>query len=119
MLDILLNFERSAAYLNPTTLLSLGIPVVAAGLVLWLAGMALRKLFLFLTGAIAGAIVGLYFIGRKTIAAAGFAGIFAVIAAFLDKLAVTILAAALAVIIAISIMAWHYDYESSVRTSVR
>ncbi len=114
MLDMLINFERSAVYLNPVVLLSLGIVLVAAGLVLWLAGMALRKLFLFVAGAITGAIVGFYFIGRKTISAAGLAGLFAVLAAFLDKLFVTILAAALAVIIAISIMAWHYDYEASV-----
>jgi hypothetical protein len=117
MLDMLINFERSAVYLSPVVLLSLGIVLVAAGLVLWLAGMALRKLFLFVTGAIIGAIVGLYFIGRKTIAAAGLAGLFAVVAAFLDKLVVTILAAALAVVIAISIMAWHYDYEASVETT--
>jgi hypothetical protein len=114
MLDMLISFERSAVYLNPVVLLSIGIVIVAIGLVLWLAGMALRKLFLFVTGAVAGAIVGLYFVGRKTISAAGLAALFAVVAAFLDKLFVTLLAAALAVTIAIAIMAWHYDFQVSV-----
>jgi len=114
MLDMLINFERSAVNLSPVVLLSLGIVAVAIGLVSWLAGMALRKLFLFVTGAIAGAIVGFYFVGRKTISAAGLAALFAVLAAFLDKLFVTLLAAALAVTIAISIMAWHYDFQTYV-----
>jgi hypothetical protein len=113
MLDMLINFERSAVNLSPVVLLCIGIVAVAVGLVSWLAGMALRKLFLFVTGALAGAIVGLYFVGRKTISAAGLAALFAVIAALLDKLFVTLLAAALAVTIAISIMAWHYDFQIS------
>ncbi len=113
MLDMLINFEHSAVNLSPVVLLSLGIAAVAIGLVLWLAGMALRKLFLFTTGAVAGAIVGFYFVGRKTISAAGLAALFAVVVAFLDKLFVTLLAAALAVTIAISIMAWHYDVQVS------
>jgi len=114
MLDMLINLEHSAVFLCPIVLLSLGIVIVTAGLVLWLAGMALRKFFLFITGAIAGAIVGLYFVGRKTISAVGLAGLFAVVAALLDKLFVTLLAAALAVIIAISILAWHYDFKANV-----
>jgi hypothetical protein len=118
MLDMLINFERSADYLSPVVLLCIGIVAVAVGLVSWLAGMALRKLFLFITGAITGAIVGLYFVGRKTISAAGLAALFAVVAAFLDKLFVTLLAAALAVIIAVTIMAWHYDGEDFARSTV-
>lgn len=114
MLEMLLNFERYAVYLNPTALLSLGIAVVATGLVLWLAGMALRKLFLFVAGAVAGAIIGLYFVGRKTISAAGLAALCALAAAFFNKLFVTILAAAMAVLLAVSIMAWHYDFELAI-----
>jgi hypothetical protein len=116
MLDMFVNFERSAVYLSPMVLLCIGIIAAAIGLVSWLAGMALRKLFLFITGAVAGAIVGFYFVGRKTISAIGLAALFAIVAAFLDKLFVTLLAAALAVIIAISIMAWHYDLQIAVQS---
>ncbi len=112
MLEMLINLERSAVYFCPVVLLSLGIVVLAVGLVSWLAGMALRKLFLFVTGAVAGTIVGFYFIGRKIISAAGLAGLFAVVAAFLDKLFVTLLAAALAVSIAVTIIAWHCDLKA-------
>lgn len=118
MLEMLLNFERYAVYLNPTALLSLGIAIVAAGLVLWLAGMALQKLFLFVAGAVAGAVIGLYFVGRKTVSAVGLAALCALAAAFFNKLFVTILAAAMAVLLAVTIMAWHYDFEFSIESTI-
>ena len=114
MREMFLNFEHSAVSFNPTVLLSLGILSLAAGLVMWLAGMALKRLFLFITGAAIGAVLGYFFIGRKMISTVGLASLFAVIAAFLDKFVVTILAAVLAVVIAFSIMAWHYEAAVSV-----
>jgi hypothetical protein len=109
MLEMLLNFERSAGFLDHTVLLSVGIIAVAAGIAMWLTGMALRRFFLFVVCAVVGAIIGLHLVGKKTTSAIGLAALFGIVAVFLNRFFITILAAALAVVIAAAVMAWNYD----------
>ncbi len=108
MLKIALNLEYAAQYFEPSILISLGIAILLFGLVIWLSGMALRKLFLLLAGVLIGGLCGLFITGRKIISAIGLAAFSAFIAVVFDRICITILAAALAITIALTIMTWNY-----------
>ena len=119
MLDMLLNFERSAVFFDSTVFISAGIVAVAIGIVMWIAGMAFRRLFLIITGAITGMITGFSFIGKQTVSAIGLAGLFAVVALVFDRLFVTILAVSLAAMIAFCMLTWHYDATANLDPPVK
>ena len=118
MLRIANNLEYAAGFFQPSVLLGLGIAVLLFGLVIWLSGMALRKLFLILAGAVVGGLCGFYVIGRKIISTIGLAALAAFVSVVFDRIFVTLFAAALAIVIALAVMTWQYPDVMVVHTDV-
>jgi len=108
MLEILQNFEQTAASFRPIVLIGPGVAAVLVGLFVWLGGLGLRRLLVAVVGAVGGGICGFFIIGRNTMSAMISAGVAAVIAIIFEKFFITILAAALAVVLGLAILAGPY-----------
>ena len=95
MLEATQHFEEVAVRFNSAVLVGLGLITVLLGLFIWLGGLGLRRTLLALAGAVAGGACGFLASGRNPvptiIAAAGAAAI----AVILERVFITILAAAL------------------------
>jgi len=96
MFQIALDFERSAVNFSPIILIVSGLILFIAGLFIWLGGFGLRKSMLAITGGIVGFFCALVITSRDVIYTAIPTALGAVLAVFLDKIAITILSAALA-----------------------
>ncbi len=108
MLEIAQNFEQMTATLSPIILIAPGLVCVIVGLFVWLGGLGLRRLLVAVVGAVGGGICGFFIIGRNTMSAMISAGVAAVIAIIFEKFFITILAAALAVVLGFAILAGPY-----------
>jgi len=108
MLEIFQNFEEMAAKLSPKVLGFPGLLAVLLGLLVWLGGLAAKRVLAAFVGALSGGICGFYFIGRDIIPVAICGGVAAIIAMVLEKVIITIIAAALAGTLAFVFLAAPY-----------
>lgn len=99
MLQILQDFEQTAARFTPIILIVPGVIAVIIGLFVWLGGLGIRRALAVVLGAIVGWICGYFIAGRNIIAAAASAVVAAVIAVVLQRAFITVLAASLAAIL--------------------
>lgn len=99
MLQILQEFELTAARFAPIVLIGPGVLTVIIGLFVWLGGVGFRGVLAVILGAIAGWICGYFIAGENIIAAAASAVIVAVIALLLQRAFITVLAASLAAVL--------------------
>ncbi|OHB64112.1 MAG: hypothetical protein A2Y77_11540 [Planctomycetes bacterium RBG_13_62_9] len=86
MVDVLKSFEQVSDRLNPLVLVVPGLVMVAAGLVVWLGGLGLRRVLLAVLGAAAGWIAAMLLVGRSSITAGASALAAACIAAIFQRL---------------------------------
>ena len=112
MLEILQNFEQTAARFSPIVLIGPGLATVLVGLFIWLGGLGFKRLLAAAAGAVSGGICGFFIVGRNIMAAIILAGVAAVIAIIFERLFITILAAALAAVFGFAVLAWPYIENS-------
>jgi len=112
MLEILQNFEQTAAQFSPIILIGPGLAIVLVGLFIWLGGLGLKRLLAAVAGAVIGGICGFFIVGRNIMAAIILASVAAVIAIIFERLFITILAAALAAVFGFAVLAWPYIENS-------
>ena len=105
MSDALRNFELTAVHFTPGFLIAIGLSTLAIGLYIWLGGLRAGKLIAAIPAAAAGALAALVIAGPKPGAVAGTAVIAAGFALLFDKAALTVAAAAFAVITALLVSA--------------
>ncbi|UCG47793.1 MAG: hypothetical protein JSU94_20235 [Phycisphaerales bacterium] len=120
MLEVLQNFEQAAARLSPVVLIAPGLAAVIIGLFIWLGGLGFRRLLVAAAGAVTGAALGFFVIGRSFNTAVALACVAAVLAVVFEKVFMVILAAILAAAIAFVIVARPYAgtfREDSPKTS--
>jgi hypothetical protein len=99
MVEILRNFEQMAGRFPPAVLLAPGLALVALGLVVWLAGMCLRRLVLALAGA---GVVGMIALGtgsQNSVVIGLAIGAGAVLGALLPRLSTAVLLALLGTVV--------------------
>ncbi len=98
MLEILEHFESAmsgAERLSPAVLIGPGVASVAAGLIVWLGGLGLKKVLAAISGAICGGILAAVAIGLTALPAAVSAVGTAIAAVIFEKVFITALAAGL------------------------
>ena len=105
MFQIALDFERWAVNFSPIILIVSGLMLFIAGLFIWLGGLGLRKPMLAVTGAIIVFFCALVITPRNVIYTVIPTALGAVLTVFLKKIAITILAAALAAAITFATLA--------------
>ena len=108
MLEILQNFEQTAARFSPIVLIGPGLATVLVGLFIWLGGLGFRRLLAAAVGAVSGGICGFFIAGRNIMTAIILAAVAAAIAVIFERLFITILAAALAGVFGFAVLAWPY-----------
>jgi len=108
MLEIAQEFEQMAGPLNPAVLIVLGSAAVLAGLFVWLGGLGFRRVLVALVGAVSGGACGFFMGGQRVVPAIAAAAVAAVIAVIFERIFITILAAALAVISSFVVLANPY-----------
>ncbi len=117
MLEILEHFESAmsgAERLSPAVLIGPGVAAVAGGLVVWLGGLAFKKVLAAISGAIGGGILASAAIGWAAAPAAISAVVVAVVAVIFEKTLITALAAGLATAIGIAFFIGpHIELASS------
>jgi hypothetical protein len=111
MLEILQDFEQAAAKFRPMLLIGPGLAAVLLGLFIWLGGLGFRKILVALVGAVGGGICGFVFAGRNIAPVAIAAAIGAVVAVIVEKIFITLLAAALAAVSAFFVLAAIYKAD--------
>jgi hypothetical protein len=99
MLQMLQDFEQTAARFTPIVLVVPGVIAVIIGLFVWLGGLGFRRVLAVVLGAVAGWICGYFIADKNIIAAAASAVVVAVIAVMLQRAFITVLAASLAAIL--------------------
>jgi hypothetical protein len=104
VIKILSSFEQVAGRFDPVVLLVSGLVLVALGLLVWLAGMCLRRLVLAVVVGAAGGTAGWLIHGPSPAVAGLAAGGGAVLGAVLPRLSVSVLLAAIGVSIAFVIL---------------
>ena len=112
MLEILQNFEQTAARFSPIVLIGPGLAAVSVGLFVWLGGLGFRRLLVAAAGAVSGGICGFFIVGRNITAAIILAAVAAAIAVIFERLFITILTAALAAVFAFAVLAGPYIKNS-------
>lgn len=112
MLEILQNFEQTAARFSPVVLIWPGLAAVLVGLFIWLGGLGLRRLLVAATGAAGGGICGFFIVGRNITTAIILAAVAAVIAIIFERLFIAILTAALAAVFTFAVLAGPYIKNS-------
>ncbi|MHC4636647.1 MAG: hypothetical protein ACYTBP_06885 [Planctomycetota bacterium] len=105
MFQIALDFEKSAVNFSPIILIVSGLLLFIAGLFIWLGGLGFRKSMLAISGAIVGFVCALVISSRDVIYTTIPTVVGAVLAVFLDKIAITILTAVLAAAITFATLA--------------
>jgi hypothetical protein len=105
MVEILKNFEKTAAEYDPAILIAVGIAATIIGLFVWLGGLGLRKVLLLIVGAAAGAALGYMFASGQIliILAAAVGGAF--LATVVEKLFITLLSCLIAVSLVVVVFA--------------
>ena len=117
MLEIFQNFEQMTARFSPWVLIVPGVAALLVGLLIWLGGLSLGKLFVAIAGAASGFIVGLFVIGRNAFSALLSAAVATVIAIIFEKVIIIVLAAILAAAICFAFLAGPYIELSQAQTS--
>jgi len=113
VLEIFEHFEQIAPRFVPVVLIGPGLVCVIAGLFLWLGGLGFRRTLVAVAGAVSGGVCGFFIIGRGFILAMVPAGVAAVVAVIFEKMFITILATALAVVIGIAVLARPHIEEAA------
>jgi hypothetical protein len=108
VIEIFQNFEQVAARFNPLVLIGSGVVILILGLLIWLGGLGLRKIFISLAGLGGGVVVGLFLIGRNIFSASLSGALAALISLIFEKVLVVLLAAALAAAVTFTILAEPY-----------
>lgn len=108
MIEIFQNFEQMAGRFSPSILIGSGVGILILGLLIWLCGLALRKILISIVGLAGGIVVGLFVIGRNIFSASLSAALASLFALIFEKVFVILLAAALAAAIAFTILAEPY-----------
>jgi len=108
MIEVLQNLESQAGRFSPVMLLAPGFAAVSVGLFIWLGGLGLRRYLLAVAGAIGGAIVGFFVVGRNITSSAasaiGATVIFTFFAIVFQRFFVAMLSLILAVFIALVVL---------------
>lgn len=115
MLEIFQNFEYAiggAVQSNPLVLAGLGTAAVLAGLCAWLGGLRIRTILIGTMAAAGGCVLGVVVIDRGPVPAAAVAAVAALIAIALEKVFITVLAAALAGVFGFAVLAAPYMENS-------
>ena len=116
MIGIFQNFEQVAARFNPSVLICSGVAILILGLLLWLGGLGLRKVLFSLVGLGGGLLVGLFVVGRNFFSASFMGGFAALIALIFEKVFVVLVSAALAAVIAFTVLAEPYFEQAETFT---
>ena len=111
VIEVLKSFEQEASRFSPVVLFVPGLVMVALGLIVWLAGVRLRRLVLALAGAAAGGLAGWLVHGQNPAVAGLAAGGGAVFGAILPRLSTTVFLAAFGVVVVFVITARTYLVE--------
>ena len=106
MLDILEKFQQLAIHFQPQLLVIPGLLLVLVGLCVWLAGLRWRKLIAAIAAALFVGCIVKNFTGYSFIVIATVSIVFAIIAAVIEKIAMSVLAILIAVFITLSFFAW-------------
>ncbi len=105
MLEILKEFEQAAGELSPVIIAIPAIAMVIGGLLLWLAGLCLRRVLLAAAGAVIGAACGFFVIGRDLIVTAALTAVGSLVAVLLERLFIALLASIVAAAIVLAVLA--------------
>lgn len=108
MFEIALHFEQMATQLRPIILISVGLACVIIGLFLWLGGLGFRKVLVIVVGAVSGGVCGFFITDHNIVSAGILAALAVFIAILFEKIFITILAAALAAVVAFAVLAGPY-----------
>ncbi len=108
MFEIALHFEQMATQFRPIILIGLGLASVIIGLFLWLGGLGFRKVLVIVVGAVSGGVCGFFITDRNIVSAGILAALAVFIAILFEKIFITILAAALAAVVAFAVLAGPY-----------
>jgi hypothetical protein len=119
VIEILKSFEQEAGRFDPAVLVVPGLVLVALGLVVWLAGMCLRRLVLALVGGAVGAIAVWLLNAQNPVLVAVAAGGGAVFGATLPRLFTAIVLAAFGVAIAFVVTTQTHLAKGTVTPLVR
>ena len=119
MIEILNSFEQEASRFDPAVLVAPGLTLVALGLVVWLAGMCLRRLILALVGAAVGAVAGWFLSGQNPVLVGVAAGGGAVFGAIVPRLSTAIVLAAFGVALTFTVATQTHLAEGTVTPFAR
>ena len=123
MVEIFQNFEYAiggAVQSNPLVIAGLGIAAVLTGLCAWLGGLRIRIILIGAMAAAGGCVIGVVVIDRGPVPAAAVAAVAALAAIALEKVFVTVLAAALAGVFGFAVLAAPYmDNSGGAETAIR
>ena len=117
MIEIFQNFEQVAARFNSSVLIGSGVAILILGLLIWLGGLGLRKIFITLAGLGGGIAVGLFVVGRNFFATSFSGALAALIALIFEKVFVVLLAAILAAAVAFTVLAEPYFEHAETSTA--
>lgn len=118
MIEILKSFEQEAGRFDPAVLVMPGLALVVLGLVVWLAGMCLRRMVLALVGVAVGAMAGWLFNGPNPVLVGVAAGGGAVFSALVPRLSTALVLAAFGVAVAF-VVTTQTHFEGTVTPFVR
>ena len=118
MIEIFQNFEQMTGRFSPSVLIGSGVVILILGLLIWLGGLGLRKIFISLAGLGGGVVVGLFVVGRNLFSASLSGALAALIALIFEKVFVVLLAAALAAAVAFAVLSEPY-FEQVETTEVQ
>jgi hypothetical protein len=119
MIEILKSFEQEAGRFDPAVLVMPGLALVVLGLVVWLAGMCLRRMVLALVGVAVGAIAGWLFNGPNPVLVGVAAGCGAVFSALVPRLSTALVLAAFGVAVAFVVTTQTHFAQGTVTPFVR
>jgi len=108
MLDVLLEFEQTAAGLRPVVLIVPGLALVMLGLFMWLGGLGIRRAGPAMAGVVVGGTLGYFVIGRNVGAAAILAVVCALSAVVVEKVFVMVTLAAMVLLVGLFVFASVY-----------
>jgi len=121
MIEILLDFERSAGQLSPVILAIPALLMVLPGLLMWLAGMGIRRIFLGTAGAVSGASCGFFFSGGNLLVTVAVTAGATAMAVLLERVFIPLVSGVLAVVIVLAVLCRGQvtdgDSAANVRTS--
>ncbi len=113
MVEILQNFERTAADIKSVVLVVPGIAAFVIGVFIWLGGAGLTRMLFAAVGAVTGFGLGYFVIGKSLVAAVAIAGFCSIAALLFVKIFITILLTKIALIAGLAVFAAIYSPEYS------